>query len=149
MRISVIYASTSGHTEFVMSTLEDLWEKAGHTIEMQHAELAKKEDLQKGDVLLLGSGTWNTGGQEGNLNPHMHEFLFERAKGIDLKGKAVALVSLGDERYYFTTRCTEHFMKFLKDANGKPLSPPLIIVNEPFDQEEKIKSWGSKLPTTL
>jgi len=142
MTISVIFASTSGHTEFVVERLRDLWQGEGHIVTMTKAEIATAKDFQKDDLLVLGSGTWNTGGIEGQLNPHMHELLFERIKEIDLKEKPVALVSLGDDRYYFTTRCTEHFMKWLKQANGKVLPPPLIIVNEPYDQKDRIEKWG-------
>jgi len=145
MTIQILYASTSGHTEFVIGVLQKLWGAAGHSITLVKAEQATSKDLTIGDVLVLASGTWNTGGQEGQLNPHMHELLFERVKVIDLQKKPVALISLGDERYYFTTRCTEHFMKFLKTANGTTLSPPLIIVNEPYDQEERIRKWGEKI----
>jgi flavodoxin len=75
----------------------------------------------------------------------MHRLLFERAKSIDLTGKHIAFISLGDDRYYFTTRCTERFMKFLKEAKGKMFLIPLIIVNEPYGQEERVAKWGEKL----
>jgi len=35
------------------------------------AEKTQPQDLLSGDVLLLASSTWNTGGIEGQLNPHM------------------------------------------------------------------------------
>ncbi|MEQ1849287.1 MAG: flavodoxin family protein [Candidatus Peribacteraceae bacterium] len=145
MTISIIFASTSGHTQFVVDALKTLWEAKGHTCRLVRAEKSTANDFQDCDLLVLASGTWNTGGQEGNLNPHMHTLLFEKLTTIDMSQKPVALISLGDSRYYFTTRCTEHFMRFLKTANGKPLSPPLIIVNEPYDQEERIATWGQKI----
>lgn len=145
--IHIIYASTSGHTEYVVDTLiEFLKEKAPQIdIERQRVELAKPEDLLRGDLVILGSGTWNYQGIEGQLNMYMHQFLFEKAQGIDLSGKQLALISLGDDRYYYTTRCTERFMRFLKEAHTKSAFMPLIVVNEPYGQEEKIIKWGEKL----
>ncbi len=145
--IHSIYASTSGHTEYVVDTLaEFLKVKAPQiAVEQQRVELAKPEDLLRGDLVILSSGTWNFGGIEGQLNEYMHRYLFERAKGIDLTGKQLAFISLGDDRYYYTTRCTEKFMRFLKSSHAKMALIPLIIVNEPYGQEERVMKWGEKL----
>ncbi len=145
--LHIIYASTSGHTEYVVDELMAYLGRqvADITIERQRAELAKAEDLLRGDVLILGSGTWNFQGAEGQLNMYMHQLLFERAAGVDLTGKLVTLISLGDDRYYYTTRCTEHFMRFLKLSHAKMFLIPLIVVNEPYGQEERIQRWGEKL----
>lgn len=145
--IHIIYASTSGHTEYVVDTLiKFLKEKAPQiTVERQRVELAKPEDLMCGDLVILGSGTWNFQGVEGQLNEYMHRYLFERAKDIDLTGKQVAFISLGDDRYYYTTRCTEKFMWFLKASHAKMALIPLIVVNEPYGQEERIMRWGEKI----
>jgi flavodoxin len=142
--LTAIIATTSGHTEFVLDTVLRYWKERmpNLTVRTVRAELATADDLLRCDVLLLGSGTWNTGGVEGQLNPHMHELLFERVEGIDLQKKPVLLLSLGDDRYYFTTRCTERFMQFIKKANGTSLATPLIILNEPYDKVEKMQKWA-------
>jgi flavodoxin I len=145
--IHIIYASTSGHTEYVVDTLIDFLKDRAPNIEVerQRVELAKPEDLLCGDLVILGSGTWNFGGIEGQLNEYMHRFLFERAEGIDLTGKQLAFISLGDDRYYYTTRCTEKFIWFLKSCHAKMALIPLIVVNEPYGQEERVMKWGEKL----
>ncbi len=144
--IQVIYASTSGNTEHVVDTLAAYFREAepGTEVRLIRAEQATPENLLEGEALILASGTWNTGGPEGQLNPHMHEFLFKRSAGADLGDRLVTLISLGDERYYFTTRCTEHFVRFLREHNGKHRPSPLIVLNEPYGQEEKIRAWGKK-----
>ncbi len=143
--VTLIYASGSGHTEYVFDQICSALKTANITVTMIRAEKAQAEDIQKADVIVLGSGTWNTGGSEGQLHPYMHDLLNIRLSGMDLKAKPVAFVSLGDERYYFTTRCTEYFMKFAKQSNSKLCLPPLTIVNEPYGQEEKIAQWAGKL----
>lgn len=142
--LTAVIASTSGHTEFVTDTVLSRLKEALPSLQVRvvRAELATAADLQSCDVLLLGSGTWNTGGIEGQLNPHMHELLFVRAKNVQLAGKPVLLVSLGDDRYYYTTRCTEGFMRFLKAAGGKTFGMPLVILNEPYDKTERILKWA-------
>ncbi len=145
--IHIIYASTSGNTEYVVDTLIAYLRRIlpDIAIERQRAEGAHPKDLLRGDLLILGSGTWNTGGTEGQLNMHMHALLNNRAKNLDLGGKPVTFISLGDDRYYFRTRCTEHFLRFQREHNGTLFVPPLILVNEPYGQEERIHQWTDKL----
>jgi len=142
-----IEASTSGNTEYVVDqVVATLTERMpGLAIERQRAELTHPEDLLRGDLVILGCGTWNTGGTEGQLNVHMDALLRERANGLDLRGRPMTFISLGDDRYYFRTRCTEHFLRFQREHNGTLFAPPLVIVNEPYGQEERIRHWAEVL----
>tara|TARA_Y100000310_G_C20577776_1_gene761336 strand:+ start:40 stop:540 length:501 start_codon:yes stop_codon:yes gene_type:complete len=147
--LHIIYASTSGHTEHVVGVLAAFLKEKGVEVEVQRAEHASGEDLLRGDVLLLASATWNLDALEGHLNTHMHALLNKRAKDTDLDGKPVALISLGDDRYFYTCRATEHFMQYFMKHDGKPCCPPLLVVNEPYGQEEKVEKWGEKLFESL
>lgn len=149
--LTIIYSSFSGHTEFVIDTVEAFLKKElpALIIRRIRGEQATKENLEKAEVLLLGSATWNTGGAEGQLNPYMLELLADKGKDIKLPGKPMAFVSLGDDRYYYTARCTEAFLHFLRDSGGKQILPPLIVVNEPYGQEERINRWAEKLAAGL
>lgn len=151
LSLHIIYASTSGHTEHVVDVLlAFLIELAPDVrVEKQRAESAAAEDLRRGDLLILASGTWNFGGSEGHLNEHMRRLLFEKAGKIALGGRPVALISLGDDRYRFTTRCTERFMQFIKESGARLIHQPLTIVNEPYGQEERIRKWAAKLPEIM
>ena len=149
--LTIIYSSFSGHTEYVIDVIEATLKQSlpALVIRRIRGEQATREDLEKAETLLLGSATWNTGGAEGQLNPYMHELLTEKAKNITLTGKPMAIVSLGDDRYYYTARCTEAFLRFLRESGGKQLLPPLIVVNEPYGQEERINRWAEKLAAGL
>ena len=144
--LQIIYASTSGHTEYVVSQLTGFLAKEAKELEVnvKRAELATPEDLLAGDVLVLASSTWNTGNVEGQLNPHMHAFLLARAKDAALAGKKVALIALGDQRYHYTANAMVHFEEFVRSHGGTILST-LTIVNEPYGQEEAVKAWGREL----
>ena len=145
--LHIIYASTSGNTEHVVETLMGyLAEKhPDYEVSSQRAEEAQEADLLKPDVLLLASGTWNHDAVEGYLNMHMRELLEKRVKDIDLGGKPIAFISLGDDRYYYTGRATERFMQFAMGHNAKSCCMPLILINDPFGQEEKVEKWAEKL----
>lgn len=145
--LHIIFASTSGNTEHVVDTLiEDLKAKQKDLeVTKQRAEEAGPDDLSKGDALVLASSTWNYDAVEGYLNMHMRELLDKRCKEVDLAGRPVGLIILGDDRYYYTGRGTERFMQFLMAHNGKSCTMPLIIINEPYGQEDKVCEWSGKL----
>ena len=146
-----ITASSSGHTDYVIRALVAyLTEKAPKvTVEVQCAELCESVDFLRGDVLLLACGTWNTGGSEGQLNPHMHALLRERAKDIDLQGKKVAVIGLGDARYRYTARAKDLLEEFVTTHGGTLLVPSLKIVNEPYGQEDAVRAWVQKLSAAI
>jgi flavodoxin I len=146
-----LYASTSGHTEFVVDTLITFLKSRQPrlVIERTRADQAKPEDLLRGDVLVLASGTWNTGGIEGQLNPYLHMLLKEKAAGIELKGKKVALIALGDARYRYTAGAGAHMQEFVKSHGGELVGEALIIVNEPYGQEKAVEEWGKNLLSKL
>lgn len=143
--LQIIYASTSGHTEYVVSIVMEVLQNAKLHVAGCKAEAAKPEDLLKGDILILGCGTWNTDGPEGQMNPHMKDLLVGRAKDIDLAGKPVAIIALGDDRYFYTCRAGEHMRRFILDHGGKILGDALLVVNEPYGQEERVQKWATSL----
>ncbi|MDD5102897.1 MAG: flavodoxin domain-containing protein [Candidatus Peribacteraceae bacterium] len=144
--LHVLYSTSTGHTEYVVDTLIAALGAAAPrlTIEKQCAEAAQATDLLRGDALLLASGTWNTGGTEGQLHPRMSALLKDRAQDCDLQKKPCAVIALGDERYYYTARAMEHLMQFVTQHGGQ-VAESLVIVNEPYGQEEKVNKWAAKL----
>ncbi|UPA22444.1 flavodoxin family protein [Candidatus Peribacteria bacterium] len=141
--LHIIYASTSGHTEYVVDRL--IASLTGVTAEKQRAELAQPGDLLRGDVLVLATSTWNTGGPEGQLNPHMFALLMDRAAQIDLAGKRVAVIGLGDDRYHFTCAAADHMEEFVTSHGGTLVKPTLRIINEPYGQEKTVEKWAATL----
>ena len=117
----------------------------GWEIEATIAEKAQPQDLLSGDVLLLASSTWNTGGIEGQLNPHMWVLLQEKAKTLHLAGKPCACIGLGDHRYFYTARAADHLEHYVKVHHGRPIVPTLKITDEPYGQEEAVRVWGKQL----
>lgn len=149
--LHIVYTSTSGHTEYVLGVLTEFLkeQRKDLVITKAKAEQCDSDDLNRGDILLLACGTWNTGDVEGQLSPHMHGLLKDRAKACDLKGKAATFVALGDERYHYTAESGRHLQEFIEKHYGNVLLPGLRIVNEPYGQEERVKQWGKELLSAL
>jgi len=144
--LHIVFASTSGHTEYVLDTLIDsLKSTPGWDIEETMAEKTQPQDLLSGDVLLLASATWNTGGIEGQLNPHMWVLLNDKAKTLDLVGKPCACIGLGDHRYFYTARAADRLQHYVEAHHGRLIVPTLKIIDEPYGQEEAVRVWGKQL----
>jgi flavodoxin I len=145
--LHIVFASTSGHTEYVVDALIDSLKNTipGWEIEETRAEKAQPQDLLDGDVLLLASATWNTGGIEGQLNPHMWALLQDKAKTLDLAGKPCACIGLGDHRYFYTARAADHLQNYVEAHHGRLIVPTLTIIDEPYGQEEAVRVWGKQL----
>jgi flavodoxin I len=145
--LHIVFASTSGHTEYVVDALIDSLKSItpGWEIEETMAEKTQPQNLLGGDVLLLASSTWNTGGIEGQLNPHMWVLLNDKAKALDLAGKPCACIGLGDHRYFYTARAADHLQDYVKAHQGRLIVPTLKIVDEPYGQEEAVRVWGKQL----
>jgi flavodoxin I len=145
--LHVVFASTSGHTEYVVEAFISSLKSTtpGLEIEETRAEKAQPQDLLNGDVLLLASATWNTGGIEGQLNPHMWVLLHDKAKILDLAGKQCACIGLGDHRYFYTARAADHLQHYVEAHHGRLIVPTLKIIDEPYGQEEAVRVWGKQL----
>lgn len=145
--LHIVFTTSTGHTEYVVEALAAFLAARAPklTVERQLAETAEPADLLRGDVLLLACGTWNTGGTEGQLHPRMSSLLQERAQSSDLQKKPCTFIALGDDRYIYTARAAEHLTQFIAQHNGVLCADPLVIVNEPYGQEERIEKWGEKL----
>jgi flavodoxin len=145
--LRIVFASTSGHTAYVVDALIDSLKSIspGWEIEKTMAEKTQPRDLLSGGVLLLASSTWNTGSIEGQLNPHMSGLLYDKAKTLDLAGKPCACIGLGDHRYFYTARAADHLQHYVKAHHGRLIVPTLKIIDEPYGQEEAVSVWGKQL----
>jgi flavodoxin I len=145
--LHIVFASTSGHTAYVVGALIDFLKSTTPRWEIKDtmAEKTQPQDLLGGDVLLLASSTWNTGGIEGQLNPHMWLLLHDKAKTLDLAGKPCACIGLGDHRYFYTARAADHLQHYIKAHHGRLIVPTLKIIDEPYGQEEAVRVWGKQL----
>jgi flavodoxin I len=145
--LHIVFASTSGHTEYVVDALTESLKSIapGWEIEETIAERTQPQDLLSGDVLLLASSTWNTGGIEGQLNPHMWVLLRDKAETLDLAGKPCACIGLGDHRYFYTARAADHLQHYVKSHHGRLIVPTLKMIDEPYGQEEAVRGWARQL----
>ncbi len=141
--IQIIYGTTGGNTQIVCQKLQEELEKLNHKVSLLRCELAKAEDLLKGNCLILASPTYG----HGLLEMHFAKFL-PTAENINLENKKCAVVALGDSKYDL-----DYFMEsekiltiFIETHGGVVATPPLKIAKSPLLSFEKhIQRWAGKL----
>lgn len=148
--VRIVWGSTSGHTEYVVDRLVEELEldSLGYRFESCRAETLQLSDLVNDDVVVLASSTWNTGGVEGQLNPHMGQLL-KRDGEFTLSGKRCACVGLGDHRYFYRVRAADLLEQFVRECGGRLIVPTLRIVDEPYGQEQTVRQWGHELAMAI
>lgn len=92
----IFYGSTTGNTETYAQTIAS----ALGTADVFNVADASADDVEKYDLILLGSSTWG----DGDLQDDWYDFL-DALKGKNLAGKKVALFGTGDSASYPDTFC--------------------------------------------
>ncbi len=95
-KIGIFYGSSVGNTRFVAEKLHDLIPHA----ELIAVENSDQSDIEKYDVLILGTSTWGVGSLQDDFETFVSTLLES-----DIKNKKVALFGLGDQYTYPDTFC--------------------------------------------
>ncbi len=141
--IHIIYASTSGNTEFIMDKVADVWRKLGKEVFLHRSEKTDINVFKDNKYFLLATSTWD----HGTINPFFDRLLAEM-KTADFSGKSASFIGLGDRRYESHLFCAG--MTILKEvwekSNGKSLGVALTIGREPFDEiiDKLVRDWAEK-----
>ncbi|MFR5657806.1 MAG: flavodoxin domain-containing protein [Butyricimonas faecihominis] len=88
-KVGIFYGSTTGATEGVAETIAARLGVASEDI--HNVGTTKVDEVDKYDVLLLGSSTWGIG----ELQDDWNDFL-DKLKAKNLSGKTVAIFGCGD-----------------------------------------------------
>lgn len=161
--VGLLYATQTGNTETV----------AGYIAEAAGVEAADvgdygAEDLAEFDGLIVGCPTWNTGADEYRSGTSWDD-LIDDIKGVDLKGKKVAVFGCGDQEGYGDNFCDgiEELNSTFKAAGaeligyvdagsynheeskseqgGKFLGCPFDEDNDGDGSEDRAKEWVAQL----
>ena len=151
MQISIIFATYSNSTALACDVLAAELTAAGHTVQQETAAAATLESLQKPDLLILASPSWDYNGEQGM--PH-EDFTALRARldAVSLANKPTAVMALGDSSFTYFCGAATHLRTWLEEKGGKTVIEPLKIdqyyANENLAQEQ-IKAWGKQLLSTF
>jgi flavodoxin I len=161
--VGLFYSTQTGNTEAVAGLIT---EATG--VDAQLIDDIETEDLAGYDGLIVGAPTWNTDADELRSGTAWDDVL-DTIRGLDLKGKPVAVFGCGDSGSYGDNFCdaieevhstfSAAGAKMLgqvdasgyshsaskSDAGGKFLGLPCDQDNEADMSEDRVKSWVAQL----
>lgn len=143
--VRILYGSCGGNTELVCEKVASLLEK-NCLIEMRKATLAKPEDMQGADLLILASPTYGHG-----LLEKFMDVLVQQCKELNLQDQAATVIGLGDYKYdadYHIAAATL-LEEFLTKKGATLVHPSLKISKEPLLSMQKVEEWATALSKTL
>ena len=139
-KVVIIYGSVTGLTEEIAFTLSKEIENKYDTTVINAIDVSP-QDLQKADIILLGSSTWGVGDLQIDMVP-----LNDSLQHMDLKSKKVAVFGLGDSAYKKYCSAVVTLEKSLKSA-GAQLIQKGYRCDKYFDDRAriKLKEWAAEL----
>jgi flavodoxin len=151
MNAVIVYATNSGSTYQAATLIADGLEKNGYTCRVVRAADAQPTEFSDADLCLLGSNSWEwiKGKErlEGQLNDEMRLFL-DRIDRRSLAGHSFALFACGDSSYTIFCGGADHLESFVKDVNGKLVTPTLRIDKFYYDLEKNrqlVSEWAGHI----
>jgi len=112
-KIGIIYGTSTGNTgdaaDAIMEELKSSLGDIDEPVDVDDCDDVVSK-LKQYEALIVGTPTWNTGADTERSGVGWDELYYEEMKGLDMKGKKVAVFGLGDSVSY-----TENYA----DATGE------------------------------
>lgn len=145
MKITTVYASTSGNTELVCEYVQSKLIDKEIQNPLLRVEQVSLKVFNQGDVFIFATSTW----EHGEVNPYFHDFLLDLDQQSDdfLLGKKIIFIGLGDTRYEPVNFCKgiDIVEEALLSKGASKISNTLKINGHPHDQLDTIvKTWIEK-----
>lgn len=144
MQISIIFATYSNSTGLATELVEAELVKSGHTVTRTMINLTTPEALQAADFLVIASPSWDYQGQQGM--PHEDFTKFHEANpDLDLNGKPIAIMGLGDSSFTFFCGAVDHLTQWFESYGALTEAEPLKIDQYYFNEalaKEQVVNWA-------
>ena len=146
-KVLIIYGSSSGNTELTCQQVAEVLQKHRHKVILQRVESTDISDLRLGKVVILAAPTY----EHGVIQHHFFPFL-KQLKDTDLKGKPMAVIGLGDDKYddHYNVESANILEKAIKESHGELICHALRVNKNPITQlTERITEWAEDLSKLL
>lgn len=146
--ILLLYATYSSGTQSASQKVADFLQTKGVKVTVRRVEDASVDDLNNFNNIILASPSWMVDNKDGQPHIHMKEFLLQKAAGVNLEGKKIAIFGLGDTSYAHFCGAVDVMEKYVHDHGGELVQPSLRIDSFYFNEEENTKTllnWVQQL----
>jgi flavodoxin short chain len=139
----VIFGSTTGNTEDMAESIEQLLRESGWEAEKKNVINASVDDLTGDwDLVVLGCPAY--GNDTVELQEDFGEF-YETLDGINLAGLRFAVFAPGDSSYEHFCGSVDMLEERIGELGGDVIIDGLKIDGDPGDAEDEIMDWVKSL----
>lgn len=143
MKISLVYSSQMGTTEYVSQVIAETLTHLGHSVTLHSVKLdGYAFSLAGVEAVIFGAPTYDLGA----LEVDMEECL--KQTKLDLSQLSVAVLGLGDRSFPQFCTATTHLETWVKANQGQLALSSLQIDGYPHDTTD-ITNWATSLHTVL
>lgn len=140
MNIGIVFATLSGNTMTVTSTLEQYLLDQGHTVTVHDSLETVADELKHYDLVFIGASTYG----DGDLNP-ISEMFFSAAESVhhSCDHTRFAIFSLGDSSYPHFAASGPIMLEKLQQMGATVIHPILSLDGLPTDEMmNEVKKWS-------
>jgi flavodoxin short chain len=143
----IVFGSTTGNTEDMAGTIEQLMGESGWEAEKKNVVDASLEDLTDGwDLVVLGCPAY--GDDTVELQEDFEEFC-EKWDGLKLDGAKFAVFAPGDSDYEHFCGSVDWLEDKIGELGGKVITEGLKVDGDPGDAEDEIADWVKSLAASV
>lgn len=146
MHVLVIYASNSGNTRSAAQTIADVLRRKKLDVTLQSVGDTAPKDLAGADVVIWGSCTWLTDGQQGQLQKQFADFAAGlRAENARFPDKPFGVFALGRHEYTHFCGAADLLEELVRDVGGRLVADSLRVDGFYQHNIETIAAWAECL----
>lgn len=145
--ILIVFSSIGGNTELVVDRVREELQKHNLGAQKKRVDVTKAREVLDYDLTILASPTYGQGTVEDHFKPFLKDL-----ETLDLSGKNLAVVGLGDTKYYpeYLTESAIILEEYVKKQHGNLIVPALRIGMPPLKYIEKlVPGWIEKVYTSI
>lgn len=142
-KIKIVFGTGGGNTEMVCRQVAEIWQEAGHDVEMLQAKITEPEEIGERDLLVLASPTYG----HGLLEAYFAKFM-KKLEAVELEGEPCAIIGLGDPKYDddYHIESVKIISDFLKKKEAKIVGMPLRVSRCPLPlMKEFVPMWAKNM----
>ncbi|RJR15368.1 hypothetical protein C4579_02430 [Candidatus Microgenomates bacterium] len=146
MNVLIAYATNSGSTFTASQQVKKILEDKDHAVTLKKIVDTNPEELQSPDLIIFATPSWLVNKQDGMPHDQMWAFM-EAHKDLQLNGKKVAVMGLGDRSYTKFCGAVDHLEPYVEQVGGKLALPSLRIDGYYFSEKnpQLVEEWASKV----
>lgn len=143
MNIGIVFATLSGNTTTVASTLERYLLDQGNTVTVHDSLQTVADELKHYDLVFIGASTYG----DGDLNP-IADMFFSAAGSVhhNCDHTKFAIFSLGDSSYPHFAASGPIMLERLQQMRATVIEPILSLDGPPTDEMmNEVKKWSEEI----